>query len=100
MNRPHPHLLDQFVARAREYALEDNALASLQRMRAEHPEIASQLQQAIAKLEEEEAPAGATADRPDGPAPDERPPIGEWLAERLFGQPVTPRNLLERFIHV
>ena len=99
---PHPHLLDRFVARAREYALEDSAVASLRRMRAKHPDIASQLQQAIAKLEDEEAAATtqATSDRPTGPEPDERPPIGEWLAERLFGQPITPRNLLERFLHL
>ncbi len=118
---PYPHLLDQFSARAREYELVDTAAASLTRMRVKHPQIAPQINSAISALESSEV---ATADVADDPAaipalkrpdaarqPDAalsrpgngstvREPVGRWLRTRLFNEPRTSPELLDRFLQM
>ncbi len=59
---PYPHLLGQFVARAREYSLSPTAIESLRRMRAKHAQIAPQIDRAIAQLRGTPAPTPAADD--------------------------------------
>ena len=59
---PYPHLLGQFVARAREYGLAPTAIESLRRMRAKHPQIAPHIDRAVAELEGTTVPVLAADD--------------------------------------
>ncbi len=101
---PYPHLLGQFVARAREYDLIDTAVDSLARMRVKHPELASHLDRALAELrqqpDEGTAVASPVATIAATPNDGGSAPIGPWLADRLFDRPREPQNLLERFVQM